>query len=1430
MFSLGKQFRALFVSTVRTFHTYREPASSEASDSDCPYLYFLSDPKLLNTALTRAQSLIAVVGDPFSLRTVGDCQVLWEEFIKRCSDGGKLFGVENSELEETISQTELSVNAAEFVPKVEAGTSQPLRSDLSDFPCSNSSLTVPETNGQKRENAFSPTGTSHLLNNDQIEHESTSDPGDAGDEMSGSDDFGDGDDFAEYDNVDETVPPKHMDPIIQALKEKCEEKNLKEKLRGGAKCEEKVMIGELRHDKEQEKERKNGLDHDPEEENSKRFVSHTVRSKTVHEDIKMETKKGKTKIFLVNMTSKYSERTERLIRPPKVQDQECLQPEYLHRFLEQEPELYRKCTLRVNFERARTSYGELQDAESEDILIEGDTRQTFDRDVVVVKLSEKHLNDSTKIQGAAKGLKGKICGVLHHAINLRERQFVCTISRDDPRVMYPINKSMTPIANLTDESCDGVPIYRKIQPDADEKVVRVDTLPLQAALSGKFFFVVQYLQWRREFPYPLGIVTKAFRRGNDVPVAFKILKAEYKLIEEFPGDVCRELERLKERWSSILFYERNSRPLVKNAFTIDPPGSKALDDALTIERLENGHCKVGIHIADVSYFVPVTSQIDQEAQRRGTSYFGGSRYGDVLMLPETLSHDICSLLPNQDRLAVSVYLTLDQNGCIQGEDELEFCTSIVKSQCRLTYSQAQQVILGETVYCRHEDGQLTSEIKESIGMLNSLAQKRRELRLSDGSYFHFDRADRKEDFEAHELVEEMMILANTAVAKHLVKIKADLSPLRIQRPPKTRKINEWRKSFGNWARLSLSLNRHLPVQVECVEKFFLPASTWSLISKARRKPDNRELKLWICNDNIYPQLAVAHSCFNSLQRRAEDVIAAQVETDERKHWSLNVGEYTRFTSPIRRYFDIVVHRLLLETAGRELLSGDMTQVYRRCAFLSEKSSKFERDCARVDAAAELSEGSCEFSAVVEIIGEDFIQMQVLSDLNQFLSQKQRRIRISHLGPIEQPQLDETSGCLQLKWKLRIYDASTENIKRAKRSRNLDRHLREDRIRIQALFSVSASGYHIPSNLWLEVLGAVKSGDGSGLNEHLKNLDEIIAGQREEMSRLRREKEETKYETNFEVGHKQQQEEDDDGDDDNDDENPDGSNDGDDDFFDEINREESLPSDEQDDTSVHFVETSLVLKVTDSVKVQLSANDTGGLMSPDIQLFNLACGIDICLEHRKLSDKCFSTAASSKASQPSYRFINRYVYLWRPVLEMEAATVAVKNDDTIILQNIEVNWRKDEDGSIFGEFQLNKNFSKTRQIEIFPGDYACAKVRCVTPSSGCLSNSEPLDGKHEFCKEKEKEAVDVQAFDRASECHNANSRTSEDEKCRESSAGKSYWVGHCIFRLAEVSVADESLMKYTLRLFQSSMKVPKGLVNGNGWTCTLEIIKQTITAR
>ena len=215
----------------------------------------------------------------------------------------------------------------------------------------------------------------------------------------------------------------------------------------------------------------------------------------------------------------------------------------------------------------------------------------------------------------------------------------------------------------------------------------------------------------------------------------------------------------------------------------------------------------------------------------------------------------------------------------------------------------------------------------------------------------------------------------------------------------------------------------------------------------------------------------------------------------------------------------------------------------------------------------------------------------------------------------------------------------------------------------------------------------------------------------------------------------------------------------------------------------------------------------------------------------------------------------------PVLYTEAATVAIRNDDTMILQNLKVKWTKGEDGKYLGEFQLNKEFCETRQIEIVHGDYACVKVHCITTFSDSLSSDKQLNGKGEFYKEMEREAKTGDERPVFSGRDNEGQKANVDalNENMETSAVKSHWVGHCVFittrevasitsrcsgnepartksgleRAAEIEPtphAVDSTTKYTLKLFQNSMRVPKSLDKKRGWICTVEIIKQTITYR
>jgi len=369
----------------------------------------------------------------------------------------------------------------------------------------------------------------------------------------------------------------------------------------------------------------------------------------------------------------------------------------------------------------------------------------------------------------------------------------------------------------------------------------------------------------------------------------------------------------------------------------------------------------------------------------------------------------------------------------------------------------------------------------------------------------------------------------------------------------------------------------------------------------------------------------------------------------------------------------------------------------------------------------------------------------------------------------------------------VYDASAENMKRARHLRDQELHLHKDRSKIEALLyavlSCSSLDYHIPSGHWREVLDAVKKGDFKRLKQCLEEVDKGIASERErafkEEMRQQRQREQEEKEDDDDWNDDDENNDEDDDDDDDDDGEDDLDEETDD--FDESDSESDTESPKDEEGSeLHFIKAIRALKVSDNVSVQLSANDVGPFMTPDIQLFNLAPGINICLEHRKFADKCFTEPASEKASKQRYRNITAYVNAWKPLLNMEAATDAILNDDALDLLDIEVRWEENDDCQLVGEFHLDKTFSETRQIEIFLGDYACVRVSCSTSPSSSLTP--------------------------------------------EGKAVERYWVGHCIFTGAETS------LKFTLKLFQHSMSIPQVLRRGGTRRCIVEIIKQTIPCR
>ena len=212
--------------------------------------------------------------------------------------------------------------------------------------------------------------------------------------------------------------------------------------------------------------------------------------------------------------------------------------------------------------------------------------------------------------------------------------------------------------------------------------------------------------------------------------------------------------------------------------------------------------------------------------------------------------------------------------------------------------------------------------------------------------------------------------------------------------------------------------------------------------------------------------------------------------------------------------------------------------------------------------------------------------------------------------------------------------------------------------------------------------------------------------------------------------------------------------------------------------------------------------------PEIQSFKLGPDINICLEHRRLSDKCFVEVATKEASQQSYSTIDNYVLAWNPVLAMEAATDSIRSDDSFILQNLKVKWQMDDFENVWvGKFRLNNEFCKTRHIEIFDGDYACVRIS-VARSLASRSDSSGSNSEYET----------------ASEGEDWMESSSLDQE-----ATKRFWVGHCNITV-DVPKSKWKPKKYLMKLFQHSMDFSNILKRGKVLICTVEILKQSIPLR
>ena len=440
----------------------------------------------------------------------------------------------------------------------------------------------------------------------------------------------------------------------------------------------------------------------------------------------------------------------------------------------------------------------------------------------------------------------------------------------------------------------------------DDKSVKthffIDKKHLNGAKKGQKV-KTKFLSWPKHVKSPQVAVTEIIGNPGELNVEMNSILAEFGFPSRFPKRVLNEVELIKEPNYAIESKKRKDFR-TKTTFTIDPNDAKDFDDAISIAFLESGNLEIGVHIADVGHYVKPESFLDKEALLRGNSVYLVDRV--IPMLPERLSNELCSLRPHEDKLTFSAVFELDPNCNVLSS---WFGKTIIHSDHRFTYEDAQEIIEGG-------DG----PFKKEITQINKLAQKCRKQRLSNGALnvksnevrFRLDEEGEpietvlKVSKEAHQLIEEFMLLANREVAKKLAKpeknIKKGINVFRIHDNPSEEKLND----------LKLFLTS---MGYEIIRKKNKPI-TYSLNNIMKDAEKSGELDL------ISPMIIRAMS-------------KAVYSTDNVGHYGLAFDYYTHFTSPIRRYADLVVHRSLIDFLNEQKIGTDSKHLNYICNHISK---------------------------------------------------------------------------------------------------------------------------------------------------------------------------------------------------------------------------------------------------------------------------------------------------------------------------------------------------------------------------------------------------------------------------------------------------------------------------------------------------------------
>uniref|UniRef100_A0A3Q0RPB4 RNB domain-containing protein n=1 Tax=Amphilophus citrinellus TaxID=61819 RepID=A0A3Q0RPB4_AMPCI len=589
------------------------------------------------------------------------------------------------------------------------------------------------------------------------------------------------------------------------------------------------------------------------------------------------------------------------------------------------------------------------------------------------------------------------------------------------RMMIPMKKSEPKICiRIPKKTRNFMPIWETI--DGEWTVTRHEHI--DENLKHNSVFMVQVICWNERCYFPLGYVIDILPVGRSLADGLMILNEEFKVAYNTckSGKASSLADENEAKRQDLTESKLDSK---LTTFTVDPKEAEILDDAISVRELGD-HYELGVHIADVASFVRPGDELDRAAEQRGSTYYC-AREKPIHMFPQDLSTDL-SLQKGQDRRVVSLMLKIEKD--TNKVTEKHFQLSLIKSGNQLSYKEAEDMISKS-----YKDTPKFDTIDGCVTVAYCFAKAQRKIRLErDWAYSPVDDDTLPGKRKAHLMIEELSVLFNHHASETLISCEKTRysTPLRCQAEPAPEKLEEFKEKCGELIPLSFQVRHkvdHDQQSPKC-EYFRILTEVWKEIVEAARTDDPDKMVDLVAADDIHPLLKPVTEKFRRCSSKAYFICSNSSPEAKIGHYSLNLTSYTKASSPIRRYMDLILQRLLHSVISNTDVQYTKSKIKSLCSQFEhnlKNAAMYEEKAEQISYAVSMKKQSASKLVFVVHADPEGDSFAVLFPFNKNIFVRSLPIMYKDLQLEDQPFYDEEKQSITLKWKRRIYTTDTIKI-------------------------------------------------------------------------------------------------------------------------------------------------------------------------------------------------------------------------------------------------------------------------------------------------------------------------------------------------------------------------------------------------------------------